>query len=161
MRYLGRYLTGGPISDRRLISVNDNAVVFWAREGTETGGSRKQVEVELTPVEFVRRWCLHILPKRYVKTRRYGGWSNKHCARYLERCTQLLNAPNNTNHANGDHLNSEPLDDGATDPSPSCPSCGQAMRLLESSFKPSWSAMRSLGLWPEWYQSGPRYQDTG
>lgn len=161
VRYLGRYLTGGPISDRRLISADDKAVVFWAREGTKTGGTRKQVQVKLTPVEFVRRWCLHILPKRYVKTRRFGGWSNKHRAQYLNRCEQLLNAQNNTSQANLDPLDRDMLEDTAANSSPCCPQCGQAMQLLESSFKPSWSTMRSRGLWPEWYQSKPTYQDTG
>lgn len=37
VRYLGRYLTGGPISDRRIIRADEREVVFWAREGTESG----------------------------------------------------------------------------------------------------------------------------
>ena len=39
--------------------------------------------------EFVRCWCLHILPKGYTKTRRFGGYSN-HFKRYLAECRQLL-----------------------------------------------------------------------
>ncbi|NQV28099.1 MAG: transposase [Rhodopirellula sp.] len=40
--------------------------------------------------EFVRRWALHILPQDYTKTRRYGGYSNRHRARYLTACRELL-----------------------------------------------------------------------
>ena len=31
VKYLASYLTGGPISERRLISSDENEVVFWAR----------------------------------------------------------------------------------------------------------------------------------
>lgn len=172
VRYLGRYLTGGPISDRRLISADDKEVVFWAREGTQAGGTSQRVEVELTPVEFVRRWCLHILPKGFVKTRRYGGWSNKHRAKYLARCAQLLLQhtadtgsksiqPTDESSLQTDELSIETMI-GATEGScPRCPQCDRAMRLLEGSvFQPSWAEMKSLGRWPVWYQPSPAYADT-
>ncbi len=31
MKHLARYLTGGPISDRRLIEHQDGQITFWAR----------------------------------------------------------------------------------------------------------------------------------
>ena len=41
VKYLARYLTGGPISDRRIVSADETRITFLAREGTKTGGERK------------------------------------------------------------------------------------------------------------------------
>ncbi len=59
LKYLARYMTGGPISDRRLIEVKDGRVYFWARSSDKSG---RQVPVSLPTLEFVRCWTLHILP---------------------------------------------------------------------------------------------------
>ena len=63
LKYLTRYLRGGPISDRRLLSHEDGHVTFLARLGKKTGGDARDLEpVRLSGSEFVRRWSLHILP---------------------------------------------------------------------------------------------------
>src|SRR6056297_1360167 len=80
VRYLTRYLTGGPISNHRILAADDREVTFLAREGTRVGGEREQVPVTLKTAEFVRRWCLHIQPDQLTKTRTWGGWSNTRLA---------------------------------------------------------------------------------
>ena len=40
--------------------------------------------------EFVRRFCLHVLPARFVKIRHYGLLANRGRAERLERARQLL-----------------------------------------------------------------------
>jgi hypothetical protein len=75
-KYLARYLTGGPNSDRRIVSHDNGFVTFLARVGKTTGGSDEVEPIKLRGEEFVRRWCLHILPKGYTKTRRFGGYWN-------------------------------------------------------------------------------------
>ncbi len=50
VKYLARYLTGGPISDRRLIEVKNDRVHFWARKNDKSGG-RKQVSLDC--MEFI------------------------------------------------------------------------------------------------------------
>ena len=55
-KYLARYLTGGPISDRRLVSDEDGFVTFQARVGDKTGGSKETIPVRIPGAEFVRRW---------------------------------------------------------------------------------------------------------
>jgi hypothetical protein len=92
VRYLARYLTGGPISDHRILSADDKEVTFLAREGARVGGERKQVPKTLPTLEFVRRWCLHIQPDQLTKTRSWGGWSNTRAERYREQCQQALAA---------------------------------------------------------------------
>ena len=39
VRYLTRYLTGGPISDQRILAADEKEVTFLARQGETTGGS--------------------------------------------------------------------------------------------------------------------------
>jgi len=90
VKYLARYLTGGPISGSRLVRHEDGQVTFTARKGTKTGGSRETEAMTVSGVEFVRRWSLHILPKGFTKTGRYGGYSNRHRQRYFDvRATPL------------------------------------------------------------------------
>ena len=45
LKYLARYLSGGPISDSRITAADDNNVTFLAREGTKSGGETQQVPV--------------------------------------------------------------------------------------------------------------------
>lgn len=148
VRYLGRYLTGGPISDRRLLHADENEIVFRARSGDEAGGSRQLVEVRLSPAEFVRRWCLHVLPKGYVKTRCYGGWSNRRKDDYLHRCRALLHGPKSKHPAPTHCIDYSSADDSAQ---VSCPACGESMQLLCEERKPSWRDLQSYHGWPSWY----------
>ncbi len=90
LKYLARYMTGGPISDRRLVAHENGHVTFLARKGTQSGGSDEAEEVCIPGVEFVRRWAMHILPQGYTKTRRCGGYSNRHQKRYMTTCRELL-----------------------------------------------------------------------
>ena len=133
VKYLARYLTGGPISDRRLISHEKGAVTFRARTGRKTGGDPTDFEpVTLPGPEFVRRWSLHILPKGYVKTRRFGGYSNHHRERYLAVCDDLLPAgssrPVPVESADPDEASAG--DSTETNTEPECPHCGARMRCL-------------------------------
>ena len=89
VKYLARYLTGGPISDGRLISHEQGEVTFWARSKNKQTGNQPR-PFTLPGVEFVRRWSMHILPKGFTKTRAYGGFSCRHRQDYLRRCRELL-----------------------------------------------------------------------
>lgn len=62
-RYLGRYTHRVGLSNRRLVSLDDRGVTFRTR-GEQT--------VTLPPVEFLRRFLLHVLPKGFVKIRHHG-----------------------------------------------------------------------------------------
>ena len=90
VRYLTRYLTGGPIGSSRLLSADEHNVTFLARTGNKTGGEREQEPYTLSTLEFVRRWCLHIQPEQLTKTRFFGGWSTGRSERYLARCRAAL-----------------------------------------------------------------------
>ena len=65
------------------MSHENGEVTFFARVGKKTGGDDETEPISLPGVEFVRRWSLHILPKGYTKSRRFGGFSNYHRQRYI------------------------------------------------------------------------------
>jgi hypothetical protein len=144
VRYLARYLTGGPISDGRIVAADGEEVTFLAREGKRTGGEREQVPVTLPTREFIRRWCEHIQPNQLTKTRYFGGWSGQKKTGYVARCQQLLGQAETDP---GDEALSA-VTDGfcgeqlAEEAFPRCPHCEQpALRLLSESPKPSWSVL--------------------
>ena len=62
-RYLGRYTHRVAISNHRLVSVDDDAVVFHTHRPNTAA---------LHPVEFIRRFLQHRLPRGFVKIR-HGG----------------------------------------------------------------------------------------
>ena len=148
LRYLARYLTGGPISDRRLLRHEDGRVTFLARTGTTHGGSDETEAVEVSGAEFVRRWSLFIFPKGYTKTRRYGGFSNYHRKRYLLECSELLSvvadkpvAPDVTESAEYDGERR-------------CPHCETPLLCVSATEKSSWCDVMRSSSRPGWYDDG-------
>jgi predicted RNA-binding Zn-ribbon protein involved in translation (DUF1610 family) len=147
-KYLARYMTGGPISDRRLISHDDGKVTFWARVGDQTGGGDGgSAPYTLSGIEFARRWSMHILPKGFTKSRCYGGFSNRHRDRYLKECATCLSLPDEPQTAAPKSEPVEIVDDTAQ----ACPHCGEVMELIRRSSKPSWSDVMSGPYRPKWY----------
>ncbi len=68
IKYLARYISGGPSADRRLISNRDDQVTFWARAKDK---ANKPKPFTLRGHEFVRRWSMHILPKGFTRSRSF------------------------------------------------------------------------------------------
>ena len=66
--YLGRYTHKIAISNHRLTSITDEQVSF--RYKNYRNG--QQGELSLAPMEFIRRFAQHILPKGFVRIRHYG-----------------------------------------------------------------------------------------
>lgn len=61
------------ITNPRIIAVDDEKVRFTYKDYKE--GAKKKV-MALKGEEFIRRFCLHILPPRFRKVRQYGFTSN-------------------------------------------------------------------------------------
>src|SRR5262245_1398969 len=77
----------------------------------------------LDTVEFVRRFCLHLLPERFVKIRHYGLLGNRNRAQRLAQARQALGvappAPAET------HAEPRTEQTAAEEPPrPRCPHCG-------------------------------------
>jgi len=153
LKYLARYLGGGPISDHRIVSTDQDRVTFMAREGETVGGERQQVPINLSQVEFTRRWCLHVLPAGYTRSRRFGGWSNTRRERYLELFARQLEGTEVPLPPQA--LEFGPFDDSTAasgeDQPGCCPQCGG--RLIPQRFQPqpSWSQVMASADRPAWY----------
>jgi hypothetical protein len=151
LKYLARYMTGGPISDCRLVSCQNDIVTFLARN-KQKGSSQKQVSVPLSGVEFTRRWSLHILPKGFTKTRRYGGYSSGKRTSFIALCKQLCPQPA-TMPKDAPSADSEQLEPETKVTTPCCPNCQQQMQLTVETKRPSW---RDLFYGPDhhaWFES--------
>jgi len=131
LKYLARYIAGGPISDRRMISDDDGVVRFWARRKNKAGGNRSE-PFPLKGIEFVRRWTMHILPKGYTRSRSYGGYHGTKRAAYLASCRQLLGIATAVAASTDDDL------DDSEASSPICPRCEIAMQCILRQSRPSW-----------------------
>ena len=75
IKYLGQYTHRVAISNHRLQNIDDNNVSFYYKDNRDNG---KNKPTTLPGVEFLRRFCMHILPKRFVKIRYYGILSNRY-----------------------------------------------------------------------------------
>jgi len=152
LKYLARYLGGGPISDHRIVSTDQDHVTLMARQGESVGGSRQQIPITLSQVEFTRRWCLHVLPSGYTRTRRFAGWSNTRRESYLELFAKLLEAaefplpPEATDFGPFEDLSSSGEDDHQP-----CPKCAGPLIPHRYQENPSWSWIMDSPHRPAWY----------
>jgi hypothetical protein len=73
VEYLGRYTHKIAISNHRIKRIDTQNVTFDYKD-YRVEGAKKQIT--LTHGEFIRRFALHILPKRFVKIRHYGFLSS-------------------------------------------------------------------------------------
>ncbi len=69
VEYLGRYTHKIAISNHRIQKIENETVTFGYKDYKD-GSKRKSMT--LSHEEFIRRFALHILPKRFVKIRHYG-----------------------------------------------------------------------------------------
>jgi hypothetical protein len=74
IKYLGQYTHRVAITNQRIINIDGQSVTFMHKDYAD--GAR-QKPVTLDGVEFLRRFCQHILPHRFVKIRRYGIYSSR------------------------------------------------------------------------------------
>lgn len=77
IEYLGRYTHKVAISNHRIVSVQNDEVSFTYKDYAD-GSKQKTMTLEAT--EFLRRFCLHILPPGYRKIRYYGFMANVNSA---------------------------------------------------------------------------------
>jgi len=74
LRYAGRYIRRLPISQKRILQVTEQEVVYQVKDTRQSKASRTTVleEAHCTPVEFVAILSQHIL-NRYRHSMRYFG----------------------------------------------------------------------------------------
>jgi hypothetical protein len=88
--YLGRYTHRVAISNGRLLACENDQVRFRWKDYRANGKSKAMtLDVE----EFIRRFLLHTLPKRFRRIRHFGFLANACRAAKLARIRAALNAP--------------------------------------------------------------------
>jgi hypothetical protein len=89
-RYLGRYSHRVAISNSRLLALENGLVSFRWKDYADD----HRIKVMHLPAhEFLRRFLLHVLPKRFVRIRHYGLFAGRKVSNQLARCQQLLGMP--------------------------------------------------------------------
>ena len=119
LRYLGRYTHRMALSNHRLTAFDAERVSFRWRDYAHGG---KQRIMTLDAVNFLYRFFLHVLPKGFVRIRRYGLLANRFRKQLLPLARTLLAEQGR-----------EPL---PLPPPPDCllwqcPRCGNAMRVVQ------------------------------
>jgi hypothetical protein len=120
LHYLARYTHRVAISNHRLVDVTDDTVSFRWKDYRH--GSQIRT-LTLDAVEFLRRFLMHVLPKRFVRIRYFGFLASRRRTQGLPQCRRALTA--------------EPtplVQRSVTSPSRvswPCPRCGAPMRLVE------------------------------
>ena len=87
MAYLGRYSHRVALTNHRLLNITNETVTFRYKDYRD--GAKKKV-MTLAGTEFLRRFCLHILPKGFRKIRSYGFVANAVKAKKVALARQAL-----------------------------------------------------------------------
>jgi hypothetical protein len=122
LHYLARYTHRVAISNHRLVDVRDDQVTFRWKDYRH--GSQVRL-MTVSAEEFLRRFCLHVLPKGFVRIRFYGFLAPRCRTEALSRCRYALDAslPPVPAASAGDPTTPVAL--------PPCPHCGGAMVAIE------------------------------
>ncbi len=73
IKYLGQYTHRVAITNQRILNIADQKVTFQAKDYRDNA---IQKPVTLDGVEFLRRFAMHILPRQFVRIRRYGIYNH-------------------------------------------------------------------------------------
>ena len=91
LEYLARYTHRVAIANSRIKALKDGMVTFTAKNRKKN----RTEPITISAVEFIRRFLLHSLPKKFVKIRHYGFLANRNRAKNLNsiRLSMGLSTP--------------------------------------------------------------------
>jgi hypothetical protein len=89
LQYLARYTHRVAISNHRLVRLADGQVTFHWKDYAH---GNKQKLMTLAVDEFLRRFLIHTLPRRFVRIRFFGFLARRKRGRLLPLCRSLLPA---------------------------------------------------------------------
>ncbi len=130
LEYLGRYTHKVAISNYRIKSFENDKVVFTWKDRAENNTIK---EMTLDATEFIRRFLLHVLPKRFKKIRYFGFLASRYKKANIKIIRELVQA---TDHEVA-HSVDEPVEDMMVRLTginiKKCPKCGKGrlVRLFE------------------------------
>lgn len=94
LEYLGRYTHRVAISNNRILNIENNNIRFSYRDRKN---ENTQKSMDLKPHEFIRRFLLHALPKKFMRIRHFGFLANRCKKHDIAKCRGVLGqaAPDN------------------------------------------------------------------
>jgi hypothetical protein len=122
LKYLARYTHRIAISNRRLISIDDNHVTFGWKDYAHHHRPRT---LTLDGAEFLRRFLMHAVPRGFMRIRHFGLLANRVRATNLSLCRRLIATPLVAMH------------DDAPPPLPLCPICQRGHLIAGPNLSPS------------------------
>ncbi len=117
--YLARYTKRIGLSNTRLLKMDSAHIWFKYRDYRDDGQHKV---MKLKGEELLRRFLLHLLPKRFMRVRYYGYLANAHRRRKLTKIRGALNQP-------VEHKDKEEHDD-KSGYKPICRECQREMVLV-------------------------------
>jgi hypothetical protein len=87
IEYLGRYTHKVAISNHRIVEVQNDRITFRYKDYRDES---KVKLMPMQPIEFIRRFSLHILPKGFTRIRHYGILSSSRKQHVLPLLHQQL-----------------------------------------------------------------------
>jgi hypothetical protein len=122
LHYLARYTHRVAISNHRIVNFGDGQVTFRWKDYAHKGKQRKMT---LSAAEFLRRFLLHVLPRRFVRIRSFGFLANRRRKEHLPLSQRLLQTSQRPS----------PPTSAASEPqlpwAGRCPHCGATMVIIE------------------------------
>ena len=86
LEYLARYTHRVAIANSRIKALKDGTVTFSIKNR-----EKKRTElITISAVEFIRRFLLHSLPRRFVKIRHYGFLANRNRTKNLKKIRLIM-----------------------------------------------------------------------
>jgi hypothetical protein len=125
LAYLSRYTHRIAISNRRLVAWDDRGVTFTWKDYRVEGAERYKT-MTLSTDEFMRRFLMHVLPRRFHRIRHYGLFANGARADNIDRARQLLCMPAPEATTDSDATGT------ADEHAQRCPCCGGRMIVIET-----------------------------
>ena len=124
LKYLSRYTHRVAISNGRLLEMQDESIRIRWKDYSD-GSQWKTMPLHVH--EFIRRFLLHVLPKRFMRIRHYGFLANRNRSSNIERCRRLLSPQTADTQAPGE---SESSTESLAESHTPCPDCGKAMLII-------------------------------
>lgn len=85
--YLGKYTHRIAISNHRIVGMDEKTVTFSVKDYRNKG---RWKELTLSGIEFIRRFLMHVPPRRFMRIRHYGLLCSRSKAKHLTLCRNLL-----------------------------------------------------------------------
>ena len=129
MKYLARYVRGGPIKDQRLVAFDGQQVTFHYgnHRDLDDAGQPRQAELTLRVEEFLQRWSEHVPLAGGHTVRAWGLYASTQ-RRRLAECREQLSEEALPERPRGGR--EEPPRD-RDHPWEHCPVCQQAMVIMQ------------------------------